>query len=106
MIGSIPVWGTLNTESMNPKEHINLLVEYNDGIVDMLKDWSQVIMKMTNCDYIILVEKLDVTDINEIIDGVLVRAYMTPSKGFKTEKVDSIEEPSTKVLGIYKSETL
>lgn len=82
-------------------DHIIMFIEKNPGIMEMLEDGgAQVIMKMTNCDYIYLADKLVKTDINEIINGVLVRSFIVMP--------DAFSEDIAKKIGMiyYKSELL
>jgi hypothetical protein len=78
-----------------------MFMEKNPGVMEMLEDGgAQVIMKMTNCDYIYLADKLVKTDINEIINGVLVRSFIAMP--------DAFSEDIAKKIGItyFKSEIL
>lgn len=82
-------------------EHIIMFMEKNPGVMEMLKDGgAQVVMKMTNCDYIYLADKLVKTDINEIINGVLVRSFIAMP--------DAFSEDTAKKIGMvyFKSELL
>ena len=82
-------------------EHIIMFMEKTPGVMEMLEaGGAQVIMKMTNCDYIYLADKLVKTDINEIINGVLVRSFIVMP--------DAFSEDIAKKIGMvyFKSELL
>lgn len=82
-------------------DHIIMFMEKNPGIMEMLEDGgAQVIMKMINCDYIYLADKLVKADINEIINGITIRSFMVMS--------DMFSEDIAKKIGMmyYKSELL
>lgn len=82
-------------------DHIIMFMEKNPGVMEMLEDGgAQVVMKMTNCDYIYLADRLVKTDINEIINGVLVRSFIAMP--------DAFSEDIAKKIGMvyFKSELL
>ena len=75
---------------LKPTDHIVMFVENNDGIEEFFNDrWAQVICKMTKCDYIFLVDKLDIADANEVINGVIWRYFIYPSDLVEFKKVKS-----------------
>lgn len=87
--------------ALKSTDHIIMFMEKNPGIIEMLEDGgAQVIMKMTNCDYIYLADKLVKADINESINGILIRSFIVMQ--------DMFSEDIAKKIGMiyYKSELL
>ena len=90
---------------IKPRDHIIMFVERNDGIEEFLNNgWAQVICKMTLCDYIFLVDKLDVYDVNNVIDGVIWKYFIYPSELVDFKKVNSENGMNFKPAICYKAD--
>ena len=73
---------------LKPKDHIVTFMEKSPKVIEMLKDGgAQIIMKMTNCDYIFLVDSIENADLTEVIDGVKIRMSIFPSECVEFKKV-------------------
>ena len=70
---------------------------------------AQMIMKMTNCDYIFLVDSIENADLTEVIDGVKIRLSIFPSECVEVKKVkyeDGMDITMFKEVILYESDYL
>ena len=95
---------------LKPKDHIVTFMEKNSKVIEMMEDGgAQMIMKMTNCDYIFLVDSIENADLTEVIDGVKIRLSIFPSECVEVKKVkyeDGMDITMFKEVILYESDYL
>lgn len=95
---------------LKPTDHIVTLMEKNPKVIEMMEDGgAQMIMKMTRCDYIFLVDSIENADLTEVIDGVKIRMSIFPSECVEVKKVkyeDGMDITMFKEAILYESDYL
>lgn len=90
---------------LKPTDHIIMFYEKNDGVMEMLNDGgAQMIMKMTNCDYIFVVDHIENPDHSEVINGVVCKFLMFPTKRVTFKKVKDEEGRKFEKMAYFKAD--
>lgn len=92
---------------LKPTDHIIMFYEKNDGVMKMLDNGgAQMIMKLTKCDYIFVVDHLENPDYVDAINGVVCKFSMFPTKFVTFKKVKDEEGRNFEKMIYFKSDEM
>ena len=92
---------------LKPTDHIIMFYEKNDGVMKMLDNGgAQVIMKLTKCDYIFVVDHLENPDHVDAINGFVCKFSIFPTKFVTFEKVKDEEGKNFEKMICFKSDEM